>query len=167
MNFDQMMQLEIQRLFDTENQLLEGLRFMGEKAQSEQLRQAFERHRTESEQQVQRLQQIGQMVGFPVEGQESIVARALVQEAQRTLGNAEPSPVTDAALIAAAQKAEHLEIACYGTARTLAMQVGNQDVADLLDQTLDEEKRTDERLTQLALSGINQQAIEKGGATMM
>jgi ferritin-like metal-binding protein YciE len=76
--------------------------------------------------------------------------------------------VTDALIIACAQKAEHVEIACYGTARTLAQQVGMQEAVGLLEQTLEEEKRADQLLTQIAESGVNQQAVSQSSqATMM
>jgi ferritin-like metal-binding protein YciE len=168
MNFEQMMQTEIQKLYDTETQLMNGMTLMMEKAQSPELRQAFEQHRNETEGQIRRLEQVAQAAGFTPQGETSLVAQALVQEAQQVLQSAQPSPVTDALIIACAQKAEHVEIACYGTARTLAQQVGMQEAVGLLEQTLEEEKRADQLLTQIAESGVNQQAVSQSSqATMM
>jgi len=167
MNFEQMMIIEAQRLYDTEQQLMQGMGMMSDMAQSPELKQAFQRHQMETQGQIQRLEQLCQQLGCSPTGEQSMVARALVQEAQQTLGGQQPSPVTDAMIIGAAQKGEHLEIACYGTARTLAMQMGNQQAAQLLEQTLQEEKRADEMLTQIAESGVNQQAVQQGGRAQM
>ncbi len=86
--------------------------------------------------------------------------QGLIEEAQDLLSQLEPGQLADAAIIGAAQKMEHYEIAAYGTARTLAQQAGQNQVADLLEQTLTEEKATDEKLTKIATGGINQQAAQ-------
>ncbi len=164
MNFDDLMKMDVQRLYDMEKNLLDGLMFLSEKAQNPQLKQAFDMHRQETMGQCQRLEQIAQMQGFEPDGEKSNATRGLIKDTQDTVGDMEPSPMRDAALIGCAQKAEHMEIAAYGTARELAMQMGLNDASSLFQQTLDEEKNADMTLTQLAESGINRQAVEANRA---
>ena len=164
MDFQQLMQTELRKLYATEQTLLEGLHFMADKAHAAPLRKAFETHAKESEGQARRLQEIASLVGFEIGGEESLVARALVQEAQEAFGKADPSPAVDAGLIGAAQKAEHVEIACYGTAVTMARQAGMDEAAELLGQSLAEEKKTDDLLTEIAESRVNQKAVAEAGS---
>ena len=163
MNFDEMMKMDVQRLYDMEKELMDGLLYMSENATNPQLKQAFDQHRSETMVQCQRLEQIAQMRGFEPDGEKSYVARALIKETKDTVGDMDPSPLKDAALIACAQKVEHVEMAAYGTARTFAMQAGLQDAVGLFEQTLQEEKNADQTLTQLAESGINQEALKSSG----
>ena len=164
MNFDDLMKTDVQRLYDMEKELMDGLAYMSEQAQNPQLKQAFDMHRQETMGHCQRLEQIAQMQGFNPDGEKSHATRGLIKDTQNTIGDMEPSPMRDAALIGCAQKAEHLEIAAYGTARELAMQMGLNDASNLFQQTLDEEKKSDVTLTQLAQSGINSQAVQANQA---
>lgn len=157
---DEFMEHTIQDLYSAEQQALEAMPQIMQQVQSDELRQAFQVHQRETEVQVQRLEQIAQQLGIQPEGETCMAMQGLIEEAQDLLSKLEPGKLADAAIIGAAQKMEHYEIACYGTARTLAQQAGQSQVADLLEQTLKEEKATDEKLTTLATSGINQQAAQ-------
>lgn len=154
------MEHTIQDLYSAEQQALEAMPQLMQQVQNEQLRQAFQVHQRETEQQVQRLEQIAQQLGIDPEGETCMAMQGLVEEAQDLLSQLEPGDLADAAIIGAAQKMEHYEIASYGTARTLAQQAGQSQVADLLEQTLNEEKATDEKLTQIATSSVNQKAAQ-------
>lgn len=155
---------ELRDTWSAENQLLEALPQMAEAASSPTLRQAFETHQRETEQQVERLRQAAQMLGTDPEGNDCEAMEGLVAEAEEILEEHEEGPVRDAALIAAAQKVEHYEIASYGTLCALAKSCGMQEVADLLAQTLQEEKATDDKLTQLAEQEVNPAAARGAAA---
>lgn len=154
------MEHTIQDLYSAEQRALEAMPQLLEQVQSDKLRQAFQVHQRETEQQVTRLEQIAKQLGIEPEGETCMAMQGLIGEAQDLLSQLEPGPLDDAAIIGAAQKMEHYEIASYGTARTLAQQAGQTQMADLLEQTLDEEKATDEKLTKIATSGINQGAAQ-------
>lgn len=154
------MEHTIQDLYSAENQILEALPQLIERAQNDQLRQALQTHQRETEQQVQRLEQIAQQMGVDPDGETCMAMQGLVEEAQDLLSQIEDPQLADAAIIGAAQKVEHYEIAAYGTARTLAQQAGQDQAADLFAQTLEEEKATDEKLTVIATSSVNQQAAQ-------
>lgn len=158
LDFTEMMKREIQKLHSIETQLVDALKALSAMAQSQDLKQALEMHRGETETHVQRIEQIASKMGWNVIGIPSKTLKAMQMETLEMLTGAEPSPLTDAMIIAAAQQSEHLEMAAYGTARTLAKHMGDQESASLLQQTLDEEKRADEKLTQIAEAGINQSA---------
>lgn len=157
---DEFMEHTIQDLYSAETQALEAMPQLAQRVQNEQLRQAFEVHQRETQQQVQRLEQIAQQLGIDTEGETCLGMQGLIEEAEDLLSQLEDGDLADAAIIGAAQKLEHYEIACYGTARTLAQQAGQQEIADLLEQTLKEEKATDEKLTTIATSKVNQKAAQ-------
>ena len=148
----------IQDLYDAENKAVQNYPQFIEAATSPELKQAFQEHMEQSRQQAQRLEQIAQKMGISPQGQECVAIQGLIQDAQKHVQMVARGPVLDAALIGAAQKVEHLEIAAYGTARSLAQQIGDQEAVGLLEQTLQEEKQTDEKLTRIAESMVNQQA---------
>ncbi len=154
------MQHMVQDLYSAETQALDAMTELAERATSQELRQAFEVHQRETEQQVQRLEQIAQQLGVEPEGETCLAMQGLIDEAQDLLEQLEDDQLADAAIIGAAQKMEHYEIAAYGTARTLAQQAGQDQIAELFQQTLDEEKATDEKLTVLATSQANQKAVQ-------
>ena len=167
MDITGIMRTEIQKLYDTETQLIQALTFLASRAQSDDLRQALDDHREETREHVRRLETICNELGCPPTGQQSQTTRALVQEAQQMIDTMPPSAVTDACIIAAAQKSEHLEMAAYGFAASLSDEMDNDSVRDLLGQTLDEEKAADKRLTKIAEHGINKDAVKMSGAKMM
>ncbi len=155
------MEHTIQDLYSAEQQALEAMPQLAQRVQSDQLRQAFQVHQRETEGQVKRLEQIAQQLGIDPDGETCMAMQGLIEEANDLLDQLEEGPVADAAIIGAAQKMEHYEIASYGTARTLAQQTGLEQIADLLEQTLEEEKQTDEKLTTIATSSVNQKAAQE------
>jgi len=157
---DQLMEHTIQDLYSAEKQALEAMPQLAQRVQSEPLRQSFQVHQRETEGHVSRLKQIANQLGIDPDGETCMAMQGLVEEAQDLLAQLEDGPVADAAIIGAAQKMEHYEIASYGTARTLAQQAGQSQIADLLATTLAEEKATDEKLTHIATNSVNQQAAQ-------
>jgi ferritin-like metal-binding protein YciE len=136
---------------------------MAKAATNEELKEAFETHLEETEGQIQRLEKIFKMLDISYARVEKCKAmEGLVEEGKKIMEEELEPEVLDAALICAAQKVEHYEIASYGCARTFAQQLGYQEVADLLQETLDEEGNTDKKLTDLAEGIINQQAETAG-----
>jgi ferritin-like metal-binding protein YciE len=153
---------EISDLYSAEQQLVGALPKLAQAASNGEVREAFEHHLQETRDHVRRLEDIRGQIGSSM-SDECEGMRGLIQEGQETvLANGDPV-VKDAALISAAQRVEHYEIAAYGTARTLAGELGLDDAKDLLDQTLDEESNADKLLTKIATggmfkAGINQKA---------
>lgn len=154
----------IRDIYDSEKKLIQGMEKMVEAAQSPELKQALQQHIQESQQQVQRIEQVAQNNGFEPGGVTCHGTVGLIKEANDHLEDFGGSPAGDAAIIASAQKNEHYEIANYGTVAALARQLGKDEDADLLEQTLAEEKKTDELLTQIAESTANQKAEQGGSA---
>jgi ferritin-like metal-binding protein YciE len=141
-----------------EKQLLRALPRMAKAAQSDEVRSAFEKHADETEVQVERLEQVFEMLGKPARGKTCDAMVGLVDEAKEAMSEFKNSPALDAALVAAAQCAEHYEIARYGTLKTWAGQLGMNNAVKLLDATLQEEGKTDKLLTQLAERSANVKA---------
>ena len=154
---------EIQDLYDAENQLLQALPKMAQAASNQELREAFEHHLDETRDHVQRLEEIVGQLGISGSGETCEAMRGLIKEGEKTIAIEGDPTAKDAALIAAAQRVEHYEIAAYGTARTLAGELDYNEAQDLLDQTLDEEANADKLLTKIATggmlkTGVNEQA---------
>jgi ferritin-like metal-binding protein YciE len=153
---------ELQDLYSAETQITEALPLMAEKASSPALKAAFQEHLQQTQVQVQRLEQIFQTLGEKPGGKTCKAMKGLVAEGQELMKEKADPDVMDAALIGAAQKVEHYEIASYGTARTFARHLGETQAATLLDETLQEEGDTDHKLTSLAEQfGINQDAMQQ------
>jgi len=151
---------ELKDLYSAENQILKALPKMAKAASSDELRQAFEEHTEQTREHVERLDRIFAELDMSARGKKCKAVEGLIEEGKEMMKqDAEPS-VLDAALIAAAQRVEHYEIAGYGCARTYARLLGHEEAADLLQQTLDEEGETDKKLTSLAESTINAEAVE-------
>ena len=148
----------MQALYSAETLLVESMPRMVENTQNEELRTAFTVHLEETRQQIQRLEQAAQMLGVDPNGEENVALQGLIAEGEKLMQKDASPEVLDAALIAAAQKIEHYEIAGYGTAAYLAEELGHNEVAQLLQQTLQEEKKTDELLNQIAKNKVNRQA---------
>ena len=160
---------QLKDVYNAEKQLVQALPKMAKAATNEQLRAGFEQHLEETRTQLNRLEQIFTALGSSTGRKKCAAMEGLVQEGQEAIELQGDATVRDAALIAAAQRVEHYEIAAYGTLRTFANQLGHSDHADLLQMTLDEEGATDKKLTALAegglfAEGINEQASE-GAAT--
>ena len=153
---------DLRDLYSAENQLLKAMPRMAKKATNPQLRKAIETHMKETEVHVQRLQKVFEKLGKKPTGKKCQAMEGLIEEAKEAMGEDMDEDTMDAALIAVAQKVEHYEIAGYGTTRTWANQLGDSDTARVLQQTLDEEGKTDKLLTELAESSINIEAAHAG-----
>jgi ferritin-like metal-binding protein YciE len=160
---NELLQDELKDIYDAEKQLTKALPKLAKKATAEELKDAFEEHLRQTEEHIERLDQAFEHLGIPARGKKCKGMKNLIAEGEDMIGDADEDAVRDAVMIAAAQKVEHYEIASYGTARTWAAMLGHDDVASLLEQTLEEEKETDQKLTELAEAFINQAAAEEGG----
>jgi ferritin-like metal-binding protein YciE len=151
---------ELKDLYSAEGQIVKALPRMAKGASAPELKRAFEKHLVETRRQVERLDQIGRMLGIKLTGKKCHGMEGLIEEGRELLEEDLEENALDAGLIGAAQKVEHYEIAAYGTARTHAQMLGHTKVAKLLQQTLDEEGATDQALTALAERVINVEALE-------
>jgi ferritin-like metal-binding protein YciE len=156
---------ELKDLYSAENQLLKALPKMAKAATSEELSSAFTEHLEQTKGQVQRLEQIFEMLEENPKGKKCVGMEGLVKEGAEMMGEDFEDEVMDAGLIGAAQRVEHYEIAAYGTARAFAELLGESEHASLLAETLEEEKETDQKLTQLS-EQINVEANEQGDESM-
>jgi ferritin-like metal-binding protein YciE len=155
---------ELKDLYSAEKQLLRGLGKMSKNATTEELREAFDNHKMQTEGQIERLEQVFEMLGSRPQAKKCEAMEGLIKEVESVLEDTEDDTMTrDVALIMGAQKAEHYEIASYGGLATLARTMGREEIADLLEETLEEEKETDMLLTQIAENNINMEAEEEGG----
>ncbi len=145
-------------VYYAEKQILRALPKMAKAAESEELRAAFEKHRAETEGQVKRLEQVFEGMGKKAQGKTCEAIQGIIDEGKEIMEDFADSEALDAGLVAAAQAVEHYEISRYGTLRSWAQELGMRDAAKLLDQTLQEEKKTDEALSKLAEARVNQKA---------
>jgi ferritin-like metal-binding protein YciE len=150
---------QLQDLYDAEQRLTKALPMMAAAAHDAGLKEAFQQHLRETQNQVKRLEKVFQLLNKKATSKTCEAMKGLVSEGEEAIDAKGDPEVKDAALIAAAQRVEHYEIAAYGTVRTFARRLGQREAARLLEETLNEEKMTDQKLTQLAESGINQQAM--------
>ena len=151
---------ELRDSYDAEKQLTKALPKMAKAAHSPELREAIESHLEETRQQVERLEQVFESLGEKPRGKHCDGIAGIIQEAQAVMQEDFDEPTADACLIASAQRAEHYEMAAYGTLVAWARAMGHDEAADLLQETLDEETAADEKLSTLAEGGINEQAAE-------
>ncbi len=151
---------ELKDLYDAEKQLLKALPKMVKAAQNEELKAAFEQHLEETETHVERLEKVFEAFDEAPKSKKCKAMQGLVEEAQELIKEDEG----DAALICAAQKVEHYEIASYGSLRAWAELLEQEEALDLLQETLDEEKATDEKLTEIAETAANPEAESEEGA---
>ncbi len=149
---------ELQDLYDAEQQLTEALPKMAKAAKNAQLQKAFNAHLTETEEHVRRLEQAFEALGEKAKRKTCKAMKGLVAEGSEVIEEDAVPEVKDAALIAAAQRVEHYEMAGYGAARTFAKTLGENEVAELLQTTLDEEGEADKKLTKIAESQVNERA---------
>jgi ferritin-like metal-binding protein YciE len=152
---------ELRDAYDAEKQLIKALKKMAKAASSPDLRAAFESHLVETEGQVARLEDVFGTLDEKVRGKHCDGIAGIIEEGKGVMEEDFDEATLDACLIASGQRAEHYEIAAYGTLVAWARTMGHTDAADLLQQTLDEEKAADEKLTALAESGINQEAADQ------
>jgi ferritin-like metal-binding protein YciE len=145
-------------IYFAEKQILRALPKMAREAASPELRQAFETHRDQTEGHVERLNQVFELIGRPARGKTCEAILGIIDEAKEIMEEFKGAEALDAGLASSAQAVEHYEIARYGTLKTWAQQLGLNDAAKLLDQTLQEEIKTDQLLSKLATSSINKKA---------
>lgn len=149
---------ELKDLYSAESQLVKALPRMVKAAHNDKLRHAFSEHLEETRNHVKRLEGVFKTLGYSPSGQHCNGMEGLLEEGKDMIEEDAPEEVKDAGLIAAAQRVEHYEMAGYGCARTFARMLGMEDIAEILQQTLDEEGEADKKLTDLALNHINQAA---------
>ena len=145
-------------IYSTEKQMTKSLPKLARAATNADLSAAFMTHLEETQGQIERIDQVVEACGIRLKRVKCVAMEGLVEEGQEQIDEIEKGPVLDAALIAAAQKVEHYEIAAYGSARTFAEQLGQPDIAQLLQQTLEEEHMADEKVTKIAESSVNKSA---------
>jgi ferritin-like metal-binding protein YciE len=148
----------LQDIYHGEKQILKALPKMAKNATTPELKQAFQHHLQQTEGQVKRLQRVFELMNKSARGRTCEAIEGLVEEGKEVMSDAEPGEVMDAGLIAAAQAVEHYEIARYGTLCAWAEELRMEEAAKLLDETLQEEKQTDELLNKIAMERVNRQA---------
>ena len=153
---------ELKDIYSAEKQAVKAFPRLAKAVQSEELKQAMQEHLEQTKGQVERLDRIFEILEERSSGKTCEGMKGLVEEAQSQVEEIEKGPVLDCAMIGALQRIEHYEIAAYGTAATLAEAMGRDEIKELLGETLEEEKETDERLTQVAQS-VNSEALSEGG----
>lgn len=160
-NLEQLLEEELKDIYDAEKQLVKALPKMAKAASSPELKAALTEHLEVTTNQVSRLEQVFESLGMKAKGKTCNGMKGLVEEGQETIDQDASDVLRDVALIGAAQRVEHYEMAAYGTARTFAEQLGKDDAAELLQETLDEEKEADEKLTEISESLL--QTVGQGG----
>lgn len=155
---------QLRDLYNAETQLVKALPKMAKAAQSDALREGFERHLEQTKGHVERLEQIFSALDESPKGRKCAGMEGLVEEGEEVIKDQSDSDALDSGLVASAQRVEHYEIAGYGTVRTFAELLGEEEAVNLLQQTLDEEKETDEKLTELAKE-VNAQAMNSASAS--
>ena len=157
-SFDALFLHELRDLYSAERQLVAALPKMAKKATNAELKQAIETHLEQTEEHVKRLEKIFEALQLNAGRHKCKAMEGLIEEGEDVLKEEAEDAIRDAAMIGAAQRVEHYEIAGYGTARTYAEMLGHTEAAELLQTTLDEEKETDQLLSELALSSVNVEA---------
>jgi ferritin-like metal-binding protein YciE len=145
-------------IYYAEKQILKALPKMAKAAQSDKLRSAFEKHHEETEGQIERLEQVFELLGKAARGKKCDAIEGILDEGKEIMEEYADTPALDAGLLAAAQAVEHYEIARYGTLKAWALKLNNPKAAKLIDQTLSEEKKTDDTLTKIAETAVNYEA---------
>ncbi len=157
-NLEELFTETLKDIYFAEQQILRALPKMAREAASPELKQAFETHREQTEGQVERLNRVFEQLGRPARGKTCEAIIGIIDEAKEIMEEFKGAEALDAGLASSAQAVEHYEIARYGTLKTWAQQLGLNDAAKLLDETLQEEIKTDRLLTKLATSTINKKA---------
>jgi ferritin-like metal-binding protein YciE len=155
---DELFHETLKDIYYAEKKILTALPKMAKAAQSEELQAAFEKHEGETEGQVDRLEKVFELINQPAKGKTCDAINGMIDESKEVMKEFRGSAALDAGLLAAAQAVEHYEISRYGTLKTWAKELGLDDAVNLLEETLQEEKKTDEALTELAESSVNQEA---------
>jgi ferritin-like metal-binding protein YciE len=150
---------ELRDLYDDEHQLIKALPKMAKEARNEELRSGIEHHLEQTKEHAQRLGQIFDAIGLSPKGKKCKGVRGIIAEGKEVVSEDWAGPVKDSAIIGAAQRVEHYEIAAYGTVREFAEMLGEKEAVSLLERTLEEEKETDRKLTEIAHK-VNREASE-------
>jgi ferritin-like metal-binding protein YciE len=145
-------------IYYAEKQIYKSLPKMAKAASSEQLRNAFEKHHDETEGHIERLEKIFDLLGKPARGKKCDAIEGILDEGEEIMDEYKDAPALDAGLLAAAQAVEHYEISRYGTLKSWADKLSMNEAVKLLDQTLTEEKKTDDTLSKIAVSAVNAEA---------
>jgi ferritin-like metal-binding protein YciE len=157
-NLEDLFSETLKDIYFAEKQILRALPKMAKEASAPELKQAFETHRDQTEGHVERLNEVFELLGRPARGKTCEAILGIIDEAKEIMEDFKGAEALDAGLVASAQAVEHYEMARYGTLRTWAQELGHADVAKLLDQTLQEEIKTDQLLSKIATSTINMKA---------
>jgi ferritin-like metal-binding protein YciE len=157
-SFETLFCAQLEDLYDAEQRLTKVLPNMIEAAEDAELREDFQQHLRETQAQVSRLQKVFAIIGHQPNARTCEAMKGLIKEGEEIINATGPAAVKDAALIAAAQRVEHYEIAGYGTVRTFAQLLGHHEAARLLQETLNEERMSDQKLTRLAEQNVNLEA---------
>ncbi len=157
-SFETLFICQLEDLYDAEKQLTKALPKMAEAAEETELKEGFRQHLRETESQVSRLERVFELMGHKAKGHTCQAMKGLIAEGEEVISSTGPGAIKDAALIAAAQRVEHYEMSGYGSARTFAQHLGQHEAARLLQETLNEERMTDQKLTRLAEQSVNLQA---------
>jgi ferritin-like metal-binding protein YciE len=155
---DELFHDTLKDIYYAEKKILTGLARMAKAAQNEDLAAAFEKHEGETEEQISRLEQVFELIDAKPQGKKCAAIEGILEEGQEIIKEYKGSPALDAGLVSSGQAIEHYEMARYGTLRTWAEELGLDEAAKLLQETLDEEEATDEALTELAEAVVNQEA---------
>ena len=158
---DELFHDTLKDIYYAEKKILAALPKMAKAAQNDDLTAAFEKHHGETEGQIERLEAVFELIEAKPQGKKCAAIEGILEEGQEIIKEYKGSPALDAGLVSAAQAVEHYEIARYGTLRTWAEEMGLDDAAKLLQETLDEEEATDQSLTELAEAVVNQEAQAK------
>jgi len=156
---------ELKDVYDAENQIVKALPKLVKAASTDRLREALENHLEQTKGHVQRLEQIFEGLGEAAKGKKCDGLRGILDEGEKTIADGEKGSVLDAGLIAGAQRVEHYEMAAYGSLKTWAAQLGEDQAVQILQATLNEEKEADQKLTEIAASGVNAEASRARGAS--
>ncbi|MCE7887192.1 MAG: ferritin-like domain-containing protein [Alphaproteobacteria bacterium PRO2] len=160
-NLEELFEDELFDIYNGEQQLTKALPKMAEKATDPRLAEGFRSHLEETEGQVRRIEKIFELLSIKEKSEKCEAMKGLITEAEELIKNTDEGPVRDAAMITAAQKVEHYEIAAYGSLISLANTLGHMEAASILAETLEEERATDRRLSDLAEGGINREAMQE------
>lgn len=150
----------LQYAFDAEKQQARGLSKLAKAVSTPQLREAFEQHQGETQEQIKRLEQVFEALEKKAHGTSNPVVHAFIEEVDNIIEKIEASPLRDAALCVSANQVEHYEIAVYGSLRRFAELMGNKQIVQLLEKTLEEEKQADAKITEVGEQYVNEQAAQ-------
>lgn len=157
-HLDELFHDTLKDIYYAEKKILSALPKMAKSAQSPDLKAAFEKHEQQTEGQIERLEQVFELIDAPARGKKCDAIEGILEEGKEIMQEYKGSPALDAGLLAAAQAVEHYEISRYGTLKAWATKLGNKQVVSLLDQTLKEEVKTDADLTKIAETAVNAEA---------